>query len=661
MINEHGGAFPALWEDILANCFNFRKIVALAGGISALSIPIVAHAQSLPSNPWQTVGNKGTNPAIHYVGNSDNVDLNFRTNNIKRLAIFAGGDIFAYFNMSVGLDLNVLHNLNVGIDGTFGRDVSIGRNLSVALDTTIGRNLVVGNDGTFDHNLSVLNNLSVTVDGSFGHNLTVSNDGSFGHNLSVTNDGTFGHDLFALHNLSVTNDGAVGHNLTVANDAAINGTDQATSTTTGALVVAGGAGVGGNFYVGGETHLSTLRVDGTTDSSSPSTGALVVAGGTGIGKNLNVGGSTNVGGALGVTGATTLHSTASVGGNLTVNPGTVAVTTPNSGSFNVDSNGTVFIHSVTSGDSSNTGHFGLDVKGANQGIVVQLTGAANPADGGSDFGVYSSNHFVDFWDANDSRVGAIEGQTLSEYGSDGKNIALAVLQVADGVALGVSEFEPGNFIQTTASIADYLVNLGIDLANIGVQYSSGSGDYAEFLMRVDESESIKPGDIVGVFGGQISKKTAGAQQILVVSSAPAVVGNQPAAGKESLYNKVAFLGQVPVKVLGRVHEGDYIVPSGSEDGTGIGVTPEMMTAGDFSKVIGRAWTANETDAPGMVKVIVGLNGNDVANMLEKQQAQLAKMQSALDANQSVSAEMLNELAALKAQVADLKQAQKGSK
>ena len=59
--------------------------------------------------------------------------------------------------------------------------------------------------------------------------------------------------------------------------------DNATSPTTGALIVAGGVGVGVDVYVG-----KNVTVDGTDESTTPTTGALKVAGGVGVGKSLYV-------------------------------------------------------------------------------------------------------------------------------------------------------------------------------------------------------------------------------------------------------------------------------------------------------------------------------------------------------------------------------------
>jgi hypothetical protein len=79
----------------------------------------------------------------------------------------------------------------------------------------------------------------------------------------------------------------------------------------------------------------------------------------------------------------------------------------------------------------------------------------------------------------------------------------------------------------------------------------------------------RTGDIVGA-----PAETAGdtgAERMMVVSSHPIVLGNMPEPGKERLYEKVAFLGQVNVKVIGVVEAGDYIVATGRHDGCAMAV------------------------------------------------------------------------------------------
>ena len=66
-----------------------------------------------------------------------------------------------------------------------------------------------------------------------------------------------------------------------------------TSTTTGALIINGGAGITGNVNVGGQLSIYTgnMLIAGTNVSTSSSTGALVVYNGVGIGGALYVGGN----------------------------------------------------------------------------------------------------------------------------------------------------------------------------------------------------------------------------------------------------------------------------------------------------------------------------------------------------------------------------------
>ena len=65
------------------------------------------------------------------------------------------------------------------------------------------------------------------------------------------------------------------------------------NTTTGAFVVTGGVGIGGGLYAGGQVNLTA-----TADSTDKDSGALVVEGGVGIEKNLYVGGNVNITGSI---------------------------------------------------------------------------------------------------------------------------------------------------------------------------------------------------------------------------------------------------------------------------------------------------------------------------------------------------------------------------
>ncbi|MBI4775692.1 MAG: hypothetical protein HY788_16235 [Deltaproteobacteria bacterium] len=141
----------------------------------------------------------------------------------------------------------------------------------------------------------------------------------------------------------------------------------------------------------------------------------------------------------------------------------------------------------------------------------------------------------------------------------------------------------------------------------GITWVSGGLDFAEWLPRLDPDEIIDAGEIVGVFGGEITKATTGADQIMAVAAAPLVLGNAPDEESESSYEKVAFIGQIPIKVRGPVRSGDYIVPSGLDDGTGMAVSPEAMTPDLALLVVGKAWETATGEDVKPVNVAVGLH------------------------------------------------------
>jgi hypothetical protein len=86
---------------------------------------------------------------------------------------------------------------------------------------------------------------------------------------------------------------------TLTNDVKVSNTTASTTTTSGALIVTGGVGIGGQLT--GAVFKST----DTTQSTSTTTGAIITAGGVGIAKNLTVGGDATVTGNLTVQGVLT--------------------------------------------------------------------------------------------------------------------------------------------------------------------------------------------------------------------------------------------------------------------------------------------------------------------------------------------------------------------
>jgi hypothetical protein len=168
-------------------------------------------------------------------------------------------------------------------------------------------------------------------------------------------------------------------------------------------------------------------------------------------------------------------------------------------------------------------------------------------------------------------------------------------------------------------------------------FTGGGADYAEWLPVAEgEQGPFLKGDVVGVFGGQVSHDTDGADTLLVVSTNPCLVGNNLDAETDSRdgHEVIAFLGQVPVRVRGAVRAGDLIIPSGQNDGTAIAVAPTALKVSQIGDVIGRAWASARPMQGEVHRVLcaVGLERDRVAAYaLEAVHAEVDGLRGTLEA------------------------------
>ncbi len=575
-----------------------------------------------PSAFWKVNGNNMTFPGSMFIGTIDFKDLVFKTNSIEAMRIEKTGDINIKNSLSVGVDINV------GRDANIGRDANLGRNLNVE---GIARFNNTAQSNTKDDG-------SVIVEGGVGIEKNI----NIGGNTEI--DGTLGVDGIST----------------------LKNTSESTTKDNGALIVEGGVGIEKSVNIGGNTEIDgTLGVDGistlknTSESTTKDNGALVVEGGVGIEKNVNIGGNTEIDGTIGVDGITTLknitQSTTKDNGALVVEGG-VGVEK----NINVGGNSSVMGNSTVGGNSTVNGITGLNgqvtikatvfggdasydayplrVQGSEQGVAIKLS-AAPPL---------GANNFLTFFNSGGSAVGGVEGQNYAEKQAFPPFAVERALNIAKEVAAGVNlglSFIPTTAVGLVASagisgatIAMAIVNLVLASANlaqyevflsqyIGVTYSSGSADYAEWLELVNSEEQIYPGDIVAVKGGKITKYTENAQKLMAISTNPAILGNVPTDGNVSNMKKVAFKGQIPVKVWGIVLAGDFILPSGHHDGTGIAVSPNEITAEQYSQIVGVAWSSSFLkEGVSFINMAIGLNANDVALLVEKQEKKIIEME-----------------------------------
>ena len=437
---------------------------------------------------------------------------------------------------------------------------------------------------------------------------------------------------------------------------------KATELNEGLLVKANGANA---LSVANATGLITLETPTQLNgNTSLAAGKTLSLGAAAAGANLSVYGNSLLS-TLTVNGAATFNASIAFNSTAAFNS-TVALTNPAS---NLKVAGQLVVGSSSEETPENyLAYFDAGAGGAasNQGIAIRLNHANDQA--------RNEDHFVSFLNKNGTSIGRIQGEYSGDWQNDrGKKMdydqhvvettqawtavtvkgsalvataAIATYQVVSQLAHLIPDswmvFWPsidfgdipaaiGNavtaaskvqtdvsdLVLTTAEAVAESAFMGvwndINSSELGVAYSTGNGDYAEWIPRVNSKEEMHAGQIVAVRRGQLSLRTDDFDHLLVISSAPAVLGKMPAGADTDDYEKVAFLGQVPVELIGTAKSGDYILPSGDHDGFGIAVDPADIAPDQIPYIVGVAWEDGTNEFYNIVNVVVGLRSKAQEN------------------------------------------------
>jgi len=247
------------------------------------------------------------------------------------------------------------------------------------------------------------------------------------------------------------------------------------------------------------------------------------------------------------------------------------------------------------------------------------------------------NEFIRFSDNNNDKMGNIRAESVTDWSNNYLNPAYLFGLYGAITSSKVDKFHAQWHFKGMISTA--LLSYG----KIGVEYTSGNGDYAEWLERTDINEFISPGDIVSVVGGKVTRDLTNAEQVMVVSHNPIVLGNTPPEGQAVKGNNIAFMGQVPVKVMGPVKTGDYIIGSLETLGYGYAKNEKDMTIEDFKHTVGRAWQANEDEGPKMINTVVGVHNGDYLKILQRYEQKFKENESRFDNLESKVNNLINQL------------------
>ncbi len=360
------------------------------------------------------------------------------------------------------------------------------------------------------------------------------------------------------------------------------------------------------------------------------------------------------------------------------------------GELSVNTTKQIKITSTLNGVDSNINFYPLLIEGGNnQGIAIKVDAIEGTR----------SNDFISFRNASGASLGRIEGQIDGDLDNDWRytakttkmSLKLASMALKAGISylmggFSVTEVAAAGTSATgcvgigacvTIPIPSMIVNKtaktilkiakGVKMAaqvatltakiveyktrykaHLGVTFLSGNGDYAEYIPKENISEDFKPGELVGIKNGLVTKDVWGAEKIMIVSTQPIVLGNMPQANNEINSEKIAFMGQVPVTVIGTVVPGDYILPNVLTSNFARAVHPKDMKTREYKNVAGVVWNIiSENSGVSIVNVAVGINTNDLSDVVYQQEEELkdvrekvAQLQLQMEQSNAVRAKLV---------------------
>lgn len=288
------------------------------------------------------------------------------------------------------------------------------------------------------------------------------------------------------------------------------------------------------------------------------------------------------------------------------------------------------------------------------GMAIMVDGTGNV---GSDDPGYK-NSFIAFFDQDGNSLGAITGETPLELTTQNPVYIEYIVETALWGTFNTIRYQYSrclggcvvadscvaaceNNIGTPLLIAEEAANLALLLFWIaylqitrGVSYGSGSCDYAEYVPKYYPEEIILPGSVVGIKNGMVTQKTSECDgcQFFIISTSPIIKGNMPEQETDIVNMAlVAMLGQVKSRVVGPVKLGDYLIPSGKQDGSSRAVSPADIQPSQLSQVLGVVWEVESSVFDyTIVNVAVGMHMNIAGQHIQKLESRVTKLERQME-------------------------------
>ena len=552
--------------------------------------------------------------------------------------------------LQVAGGVGVSGNLNIGGTSTFSGNVNPSANVTYSLgsSTMMWKDLYVGPGTLYINGKAVLqdNSGTITVSTTAGQNLQMAT--SSGGTIQLTTNGgggviavqgplqvaagnnitssdgnpiqfanAIGVDTISTHtnntNLSLSAQGtgkiAVNNSITGGGTVTIADTTVTTSSTTGALVVAGGVGVNGDLHISGNVYSNGILAVQTSQLSVNAPLVYLAASPSypysyeiGLYSHF-IGGAAN---AYSHTGMVRDHAdnTWKFFANCTSEPTTTVNWSDPNLYYDKVKTGDHIIANTTTSTSTTTG--ALQVAGGAGIAGAVYAGSVNTGSGAiTTTGTVSAT----------TLTGTLSTAAQTNITSVGTLTSLAVTGTLSSGSFTVPTASQPNITSvgtltgltvsgTIAASTNNTINIGASGTTFATVYAttfsgvSTTAKYADLAENYQADKAYAPGTVV-MFGGSAEVTLADADTTAVagvVSTNPAHLMNGQLTGSNVV--ALALTGRVPCMVIGPVKKGDMMVSAG------FGYAKASSTPG-VGQVIGKALQDVAFAGKAVIEVVVG--------------------------------------------------------
>jgi len=429
--------------------------VSFGADISSSLIPDVSNAYNIGSdgkrwNDFYLSGSVSASGGPHSIISATTIDLD-----AEGALTLDGGSITIGGDTDVAVDIDST-TLDIDASGALTLDSAT----SISIGTTADKPIDIDSttldiDASGAITIDGTSTFSIDVDGTTNINTSVGNIGIDSEAGSISIDGHTGVEVTSTNSGVVTIDGKAG--VTIQED----GTDVIAIDTNRDVLFSqtGGSTSDPDVEFDGYTRFDGVaEVTLATQSTSTSTGALIIDGGAGIVKNLNVGG--NISGSYTSTGSFgTLRVVDPAGININ-SIGTVSGSFTSTGSFGrVEAAGVVFADSFESVAGGSTIDFNDNVN-----LTGDLTATGNVSSSFTSTGSFGTLRVVDPSGVNINSVGTVSGS----YTSTGSFGRLEVAETGSFGEVSVDGMTISSLTTFSSSVATKLNTIDADIIALSI-------------------------------------------------------------------------------------------------------------------------------------------------------------------------------------------------